>query len=117
MSYTESPLDPPPIDYGTMGVTDVDKEFGMDCTRAMQLRNTHITGVTVSSINRTDGQPITSSDLTCNNVTVVNGGLQFGWTFTGNGNASPYLVVFALTLSSGSSLLRTVAIEVKPYVG
>lgn len=110
-------IDPPPLDYGSMSVQDIDKGFLMDCTANMTARSDTIISVAAPQIMRTDGQTINSADITVSNVSVLTGGLKFGWTITGNGNTSTYIVNFPLTLNSGSVIWRAIKIKVFPAIG
>ena len=107
----------PPLDYGAMAVTDVDKSFIMDCTANMTARADTISSIGTATIIRDDGETLTSQDLTVISSSVVAGGLKFTWGLQGNGNAAKYIVSFPMNLTSGTIINRSIVIRVLPAIG
>jgi hypothetical protein len=109
--FSQISTNPLPVDYGSMGATDVDKAFGLDCTANMTARGTTITSVGAAIVQRIDGQPIGAGDITCSTVQIQQAGLFITWTLTGQGNVATYNIGFQLTLSDRSMITRWITIS------
>jgi hypothetical protein len=131
MSAYVGPHPAPPV-FGDADWSDNDA-YGLDCRANMALRGDQIAGASLVGVTRQDGAALQSGDLAVTAVGVVpagttiygvpggpvtaTAGMFVAWKGQGGIAGSGYLVKLLLTLASGGTINRTVAINVPSYVG
>ncbi len=107
--------------YDPIAVNDVDASFAFDCTLAMGARSDTLADVTVAStsfLGCPGSAPVSppTGGFEVSAPAIEPGNFVFGFTVTAGTVAGQYEVIFALTTVRGSTLNRSVLIEVVPTI-